>query len=160
MARTLLLICGVLASLVYVGTDILATTLYAGYSYTDQAVSELFAIGAPTGHIVVPLFTLSSALLLPFAAGLWLSSGRSRALRGMAYMLVGSAVNSLVLWNFFPMHMRGDEQTFTDTMHLILAVNPFVLLYLGLGTAAFKYWFRFYSIGTIVMLFVPFQLNG
>jgi predicted SAM-dependent methyltransferase len=73
----------------------------------------------------------------------------------MAFIIVGSAVNSLVLWNFFPMHMRDAEKTFTDTMHLILAINPFVLLYIGLGTAAFRNWFRFYSIGTILILFVP-----
>jgi hypothetical protein len=155
MARRLLLLCGVLASLVYVGTDILAGTLYVGYSFTDQAVSELFAIGAPTSRLVVPLFTLSSAFLLPFVLGVRMSSGRNRALRVMVFIIVGSAVNSLVLWNFFPMHIRGDEKTFTDTMHLILAANPFVLMYIGLGTAAFKNWFRFYSIGTIVILFVP-----
>ena len=155
MVRKLLLVCGILASLVYAGTDILAATLYAGYSFTDQAVSELFAIGAPTSHLVVPLFTLSSVLLLPFASGVWLSSGRSRALRFMALMMVGNAVNSLVLWIFFPMHMRGVEATFTDTMHLILAINPFVLLSIGLGAAAFRTWFRFYSIGTILILLVP-----
>jgi uncharacterized protein DUF998 len=155
MERKLLLICGVLASLVYIGTDILAAALYAGYSFRDQAVSELFAIGAPTSRLVVPLFTLSSALLLPFALGVWSASGRSRALRVMAFMIAGNAVDSLVLWNFFPMHMRGVEPTFTDTMHLILAINPFVLLSIGFGAAAFRNWFRFYSLGTILALFVP-----
>ena len=62
MARKALLICGILSPLVYVGTDILAGTLYAGYSFTSQAISELFAIGAPTSSLMVPLFTLSSVL--------------------------------------------------------------------------------------------------
>lgn len=153
--RQILLICGIPASMLYVGTDILASTLYAGYSFTSQAVSELFAIGAPTSHLVVPLFTISSALLLPFALGIRLKSGRNRALRTIALMVAGNAVNSLVLWNFFPMHMRGAEKTFTDTMHLILAINPFVLLALVFGVIAFRNWFRFYSIGTIVVLLVP-----
>jgi hypothetical protein len=56
--------------------------------------------------------------------------------------------------DFFPMHMRGVEPTFTDTMHLVLAINPFVLLSIGLGVAAFKNWFRLYSIGTILILVV------
>ncbi len=155
MARKVLLICGILASLFYVGTDTLAGSLYAGYSFTDQAVSELFAIGAPTSHLVVPLFTLSSVLLVAFALGVWLSSGRNRALRIMAFMIVGNAVNSLVLWNFFPMHMRGVEATFTDTMHGILAINPFILLSIVLAVVAFRNWFRFYSIGTILILLVP-----
>jgi hypothetical protein len=153
--KKILLICGILASVLYVGTDILVSTLYAGYSFISQAVSELFAIGAPTSHLLVPFFTLSSVLLLPFALGVWLASGRNRALRIMALMVVGNAVNSLVLWNFFPMHMRGVEKTFTDTMHLILAINPFILLALVFGVAAFRNWFRFYSIGTILILLVP-----
>jgi len=45
MVRKLLLICGILSSLLYVGTDILAAMLYEGYSYTSQSISELGAIG-------------------------------------------------------------------------------------------------------------------
>jgi MFS family permease len=149
--KKVLLICGILASIIYFATDILAGTLYAGYSY-----SELFAIGAPTSGLVVPLFTVSSLLLLAFAFGVWKSSSprRSRALRIMALMIIGNAVVSLILWNFFPMHMRGGEMTFTDTMHVILAINPFVPLTVVLGIVAFRNWFRFYSIGTILMMIV------
>lgn len=118
-----LLICGILAPLLYVSTDILAGALYAGYSFTSQAISELFAIGAPTSHLVVPLFTVYDVLLLAFAWGVCVSAGRNRALRVMALMVVGNAANGLVLWNFFPMHMRGFEATFTDTMHVILATT-------------------------------------
>jgi hypothetical protein len=156
--RMVLLICGIVSSLLYVGTDIIAGTLYAGYSFSSQAVSELFAIGAPTSGLVVPLFTLYSGLLVAFALGVWksaaIAAGRNRALRIMALMIIGSAVNSLVLWNFFPMHMRGFEPTFTDTMHGILAINPFLLVPLVLGVIAFQNWFRFYSIGTILMVIV------
>jgi hypothetical protein len=154
MLGKLLLVCGILSSLLYVATDTLAGILYSGYSFTSQAVSELFAIGAPTSHLVVPLFTLSSGSLAAFAFGVWSSSRQNRSLRVMAAMIFGNAVNGLVLWNFFPMHMRGVEPTFTDTMHLILAINPFVLLTIGSGVAAFKNWLRFYSIGTILTLVV------
>jgi hypothetical protein len=71
----------------------------------------------------------------------------------MALMMVGNAVNGLVLSNLFPMHMRGVEPTFTDTIHAILVSNPFVLLTVGLGVAAFRSWFRIYS--TILIIFVP-----
>lgn len=156
--KKVLLICGILASIIYVATDIIAGTLYVGYSFTSQAVSELFAIGAPTSSLVVPLFTVSSLLLVPFAFGVWKSAAAAasgnRALRIMALMIIGNAVTSLVLWNFFPMHMRGAEMTFTDTMHVILAINPFVPLTVVLGIVAFRNWFRFYSIGTILMMIV------
>jgi hypothetical membrane protein len=51
MLRNLLLICGILSSLLYVSTDTLAGTLWKGYSFTHQAVSELSGIGAPTRFI-------------------------------------------------------------------------------------------------------------
>ncbi len=155
--RNLLLVCGILSSLLYVGTDILAGTLYAGYSFTSQAISELFAIGAPTGPLVVPLFTVYDVLLVAFALGVWMSAGRNRALRFTALTMVGGAANGLVLWPFFPMHMRGVEATFTDTMHITLAAVGviFALLAVGFGATAFGKRFRFYSIGTILILLVP-----
>lgn len=48
MTRKLLLVCGILASLLYVATDMLAAIRWEGYSYTAQTISETFAIGAPT----------------------------------------------------------------------------------------------------------------
>lgn len=156
--RPVLLVCGILSALCYVATDIAGAILYSGYSITDQAVSELFAIGAPTSRIVVPLFTLSSFLLVAFALGVWASSGHSRLLRLMAAMFAGSALVGLVLWNFFPMHMRGAEPTFTDTMHLVLATNPFVLLSIALAVAVFRGWFRIYTVSTIAVLVLPAAL--
>ena len=151
MRTNLLLACGVLSPAIYIAGDLFAARLYPGFSYTDQAVSELFAIGAPTAGLVVALFSVSSALLLPFAAGLWLQPERRRLLRIAAVMIACDAIDSLVLWNFFPMHMRGAEKTLTDTMHLVLASNPFVLISLVLGAVAFRGWFRRYSIATILL---------
>lgn len=156
-----LLICGILAPALYAGTDILASTLYPGYSFVDQAVSELFAIGAPTSYLVVPLFTAYSLLILAFAFGVWGSAGRIRTLHIVGIILVANAFNGLTLWNFFPMHMRGAEVTFTDTMHLILAATGGIIgaLAVGFGGIALGRRFRFYSIGTIVMMFVPTLLT-
>lgn len=152
--RTEFLICGIAAALSYVGTDIGASLVYPGYSYVDQAVSELFAIGAPTSRLVVTFFSLSSLLLGMFAVGIWMISGHSRRLRLMAVCFAGSALVSLVLWNFFPMHMRGEQRTLTDKMHLILATNPFVLLSIGFGAAALPGGFRWYTSFTILLLVV------
>jgi len=72
----------------------------------------------------------------------------------MTLMMIGNAVNGLVLWNTFLMHMRGTEVTFTDTMHVTLAGVGviFVLLALGSGAVAFRKWFCFYTIGTLLAL--------
>jgi hypothetical protein len=150
---TALLMCGVLAPIAYVGTDIVAGLLYPGYRFTAQAPSELFAIGAPTSRLVVPLFSLSSALFVAFALGVWRVSTGTRALEILAFLVAANGIDSLALWQF-PMHMRGAPPTFSDTMHLILAINPFVLLSIAFGVAAFRNWFRSYSILTILILVV------
>lgn len=148
--RRALLAAGVLAPIVYVGTDIVAAQLYPGYSFADQAVSELFAIGAPTARPVAALFSLSSLLMLAFAAGAWRSG-----LHLMASMMLANAIDALALWIFFPLHMRGVAPTSTDTMHAVLAVNPFVLLTVVFALGEFRGWFRWYSVATIVAVLLP-----
>ena len=156
--RKVLVICGIAASLLYVATDIAASLRYPGYSFTDQAVSELFAMGAPTSRVVVAFFTVSSCLFAAFAVGVWLSSVGNRALCIMAFMILGNAIDTMLLWNLFPMHMRGIEPTLTDTMHGLLAINPFVLLTIASGIAAFRGWFRWYSVGTMLLLLITASL--
>jgi hypothetical protein len=145
-----LLACGVAGAAVYPLADVFATTRYPGFSYRDQAVSELFAIGAPTSELVVPLFSISSTLLLLFAGGIWMSANGRHLLQWIAVMMALNALDALVLWNFFPMHMRGSEPTFTDMMHGLLAVDPFLLTAVVLGAVAYSGAFRTYTVATIV----------
>jgi MFS family permease len=112
-----LLACGIAGGALYPISDILASRRYPGFSYRDMAVSELFAIGAPTSALVVTLFSISSALLLAFAVGIWRAAEGRSIVRWIAVLMALNALDALVLWNFFPMHMRGEAPTFTDTMH-------------------------------------------
>ena len=146
----LLLTCGIIGAVLYPLADIFATTQYPGFSYRDQAVSELFAIGAPTSGIVVPLFTASSSLLLLFAIGMWMSANGRHLVKAMAVMMALNTIDALVLWNVFPMHMRGVQPTFTDTMHGVLAIDPFVLAAMILAVIAFRGPFRRYTLATII----------
>lgn len=148
--RRVLVGCGIVGAVVYPLADIFASSRYPGFSYRDQAVSELFAIGAPTSSLVVPLFTASSTLLLLFAIGLWMSANGRRWVRPMAVMMALNALDALVLWNFFPMHMRGEQPTFTDAMHGALAIDPFLIAAIIMGAKAFRGRFRVYTIATIV----------
>lgn len=148
--RRALLVCGIIGAALYPLSDIFASMRYPGFSYRDQAVSELFAIGAPTGDLVVPLFSVSSTLLLLFGVGIWLSANGRRRLQWMGVMMVLNTIDALVLWNVFPMHMRGEQPTFTDTMHGALAIDPFLLAAVILGAMAFTGRFRVYTVTTIV----------
>lgn len=147
--RHAMLVCGIAGAALYPLSDILAATRYPGFSYRDQAVSELFAIGAPTSGLVVALFSISSALLFLFAIGIWMSADGRRWIRPMAVMMALNTIDALVLWNFFPMHMRGSQPTFTDRMHGLLAIDPFLLAAVVLGALAFRGWFRVYTVATI-----------
>ena len=162
MVRKVLLVCGVLAPLLYVATDILATMLYEGYSYTDQTISELFAIGAPTRPLVLVLAPAYALLVYAFGVGFWASAGEKRALRFVAAGLIGKEILGLVVTVFFPMHMRGFEGTLTDTMHgtLTLVGNLFMLLAIGFGATIFGKRFRLYSIATMLLIVVGGVLAG
>jgi hypothetical protein len=151
--HNILLICGVIAPLLYIVTDTVAGILYPDYNFIDQAISELLAINAPTSDFVFPLFTLYDILLIAFAFGVWLSAGKNRSLRVTALLMVGNAVTGLMLWNIFPMHMRGVEAAFTDTMHIILSGIGviFILLAVIFGSYALGKWFRLFSIVTILV---------
>ncbi len=145
-----LLACGIGGAILYPLADIVGTTRYPGFSYRDQAVSELFAIGAPTSPLVVPLFSISSTLLLLFAIGIWMSATGRRSMKWLAAMMALNALDALALWNVFPMHMRGSQPTFTDMMHGLLAVDPFLIAAVILGAVVFRGTFRVYTVGTIL----------
>lgn len=163
--RKLLLICGIASSLLYFSMDIVAGLLTEGYSFTSQAISELSAIGAPATPMWVPLGFVYAALLIAFGVGVWVIAGgqRRRTLSVIGGLLIALAVVGSLP---FPMHMRGDEKTFTDTMHLViygLIVPPLFMLSMGLGAVAYKgkkRWFSLYSVGTIVTLLVVGILTG
>lgn len=158
----ILLICGILSPLLYVGTDILAAMHWEAYSYTSQTFSELIAIDAPTRPFVVSLSLTYALLMFAFGVGVWQSAARKRALRFTAVGIVGKEILGLVVTLFFPMHMRGVEVSFTDTMHATLTGVGvlFFLFAIGFGAAAFGKRFRLYSIGTIVILVVFGVLAG
>ncbi|MFN8583183.1 MAG: DUF998 domain-containing protein [Gemmatimonadaceae bacterium] len=140
-----------LGAALYPVADFLAASRYPGYNYRDQAVSELFAIGAPTSDFLVPLFSLSSTGIALFALGIWMSANGRGLVRVLAAMMALNAVDALVLWNAFPMHMRGVAPSFTDLMHGLLAIDPFLLTAIILAAIAFPGRFRVYTITTFVV---------
>jgi len=135
VVRDILLVCGILSSLLYVGGDIVAAMSWRSYSYTSQSISELFAIGSPTRWIfaLIPY----TPLVIAFGIGVWWSAGRKRALRITGILLVAYGIVSQV-GSYFPMHLRGATGSFTDTMHILLTVVLVLLnlLFIGVGASA------------------------
>jgi hypothetical protein len=154
--RNRLLICGIFASLLYGGTDILVGTLQTDYNFASQSASVLSAFGASTRPIVLPLELTANVLLIAFALGVWVSADRNRTLRFTAGLLAGNAVISSIAVAFFPRHFGEAINTFANTMNIILmGVSVlFFLVAIGFGAAAYRNWFRFYSIGAIMVFLI------
>ncbi len=155
--RRVLLAAGIGASVFYAVALVLGPMRWEGYSSTNQTISELFAIDAPSRPLVVSLLFVSGALALAFGLGvLWLA-GRNRALRvtGWALVIVGVVDQA---GPFFPMHMREvlaqGGGTFSDTMHIALTIviSMLSLLAMAFGAVAFGKRFRVYSVATILTL--------
>jgi len=150
-----LLLCGILSSLLYIGTDILTSLLYEGYSYTSQQVSELSAIGAPTRQLWITMSFIWALLVIAFGIGIFQLTSPKRFLRLTGVLLVIYGVIGL-LWDFAPMHQRGTVELADDIMHIIFASVQvlLILLFIILGSGADGIGFRIYSIVTIIALLV------
>jgi hypothetical protein len=149
-----LLVCGVVSSVLYIGTDLLAAALYPGYSYTAQQVSELSAIGAPTRTLWIVMSVAFTALVVAFGAGVWRSAGSRRSLQVTAILLVVYGVIADLWVVFAPMHKRGTVGLATDASHIVFAAVQVlvIVLFIAFGSGARGLGFRIYSIATIVTM--------
>ncbi len=128
--KKVLLYCGMLSSLLYVGINIFVPMQWAGYRCTTQTVSELSAIGAPTRQLWVWLCVPYTLLVTAFAWGVWKSTGRNRSLRiAGGLMIIYGALG--VIWPFAPMHFRetlaAGGATWSDSLHIALGAVTEIL---------------------------------
>jgi hypothetical protein len=163
LIRNVLLVCGILSSLFYIGLDIFASIQWEGYNYIAQAFSELTAVEAPTRPLMVFGSVVYNLLVIACAVGVWKSADRKRTLYMVAVFLAAHAVTGFIGGVVFPMHSRGQTaMTLTDVMHITATMAEVLslLLLIGFGAAAFGKGFRFYSIGTILLLILGGTLAG
>jgi len=139
-----LLTCGVLSSAWYVLINIYVPYFYPGYSVADLTVSELSAIGAPT-RILWDLSCVFYLLLFSvFGWGVLKASGTNKTLHRLGILII---IYCLLNLYWPPMHMRGEEKTITDTLHIVWAVLTVGLMFLmtGIGSYAFDKRFKIFS---------------
>jgi protein-S-isoprenylcysteine O-methyltransferase Ste14 len=160
--RKHLLTCGLWSSLLYVATDLMAASWYAGYSITDQNYSELLATGAPTRSPMILVSIAYNLLVAIFAAGVWTSAGPKRTARITGSVMAAYAALSLVTPLFFQMDMRGAEATSRGGLHgpMTAVMSLFILLSMGFGAFLLGKRFRFYSFATIVIVVLFGILTG
>jgi hypothetical protein len=161
MVRKFLLGCGIVSSVLYVATDVIAARRYAGYSYADQWFSELTAAGAPTRPLMVVLKGIPYTLLMAaFGIGVWTSPGRARAARITGALLVGYSAFGMAGGVLFPMKPRealaAGEGTLRNTMHIptTAVMSLCLMLAMGFGATLPGRPFRYYTYGTILTVLV------
>jgi len=146
MLQKVLLSCGILAALLYLGTDRLAGKLLKGYSFTTQSISELSAAGSPTRSLVVWLTLAASVFMIVFGIGVWQAAGQEILRRVVGGLVIGNVVAGLVATVFFPTRF-GVRPIFgsVGVITMFLSVVSFVLA-MVFGAVAFRGWFRIFSI--------------
>ena len=154
-----LLICGILASLLYAAMLVVVPIQWPAYSSASQTVSELSAIGAPTRTLWVAFGRVYALLAIAFGLGVLLTAGRDRRLRVVGGALIAQSLVSL-FWP--PMHLRGMTTTLTDTMHIAFTVAWLLLMIVIMAFAASVLGkrFRLYSAATLAVFVVFGALTG
>jgi hypothetical protein len=162
MLRKIFLICGLLSSLLYVVTDVIASWWYEGYNIIDQNYSELLATGAPTRPAMLLVSIVYNLLVAAFAAGVWTTGSPKRMAHITGAVIIGYAVLSFVTPVFFQMDMRGAQVTPLGSLHphMTAVMSLFILSSIGFGAFLLGKRFRVYSFTTIALLIVFGGLTG
>lgn len=154
--RKVLLLSGIASALIWIGTDLLASLSYEGYNFPFDPISGLSAVDAPTKAFVVSLMYVYIILKAAFSLGVWNSAGQNRSLRITAGLLFTFVLTDIAS-SIFPWNPAEPLGTFENVMHSLFAGGIAVLLIfltIGFGAYAEGKWFRFYSYGTLLIMFV------
>jgi len=157
MLQKVLLSCGILAPLIYLGTDWLAGRILKGYSFAAQSISELSAAGSPTRSLVVSLTLVASVLMIAFGIGVWQAASQVLLPRVVGGLVIGNAAAGFVATLFFPTRF-GERPIFGSPGVIIMFFSiVFLVLAMIMGAVAFSGWLRILSIAipvTYVLLTV------
>lgn len=149
----LLLMAAFVAVGLYGIGDLVSGLLYDGYSYRDQAISELTAFGSPVRPLMVAVILVHGLLVLAFGVGVYRAADQ-RSLRWIGLLLITAGLIGFPTHTVFAMSSRWMEGGFNDTMHIILSGVFSLLVFAAMILAAIAHsgWFRIYSIATLVVV--------
>lgn len=152
---------GILSLLLYLAADIIGGVLTPGYSFKEQAVSELMLVGSEYRMLVSALIFTSALAGIAFGVGIVLhfDHRRSRLLFFGGILFMVSALSTCLTSTIFPQDPIDGEVTFAGTMHLTLVginvvISIVFILMFGIGLNKEFGWkaFRLYSIITLFIM--------
>jgi hypothetical membrane protein len=149
-----LLTCGILSPVLYAVSDVLAGLRWEDYSFQNQTISELGAIGAPSQPLFSTLLVPTYLLFVAFGLGVRRAAGGRGRLRIAGALLIAFGVIALITGPFVSMHPRGAEQGLAGALHLIEGgVEMMILLAaMALAGTALGRCFRGYTIITVAFM--------
>jgi CubicO group peptidase (beta-lactamase class C family)/hypothetical membrane protein len=149
-----LLVFGIVSSVLYALTDVIGGVSYTGYSFSSQAISELMAVGAPSEHIVDPLFIIGGLLGIGFGIGVLRAAHRGRELSLTGLLLVIYSAIGLTGPTLFEMHPRGTAALAGDMPHIVVTeiIVLLTLAIIALAATAVRGRFRTYSFLTLLTI--------
>lgn len=154
----LLLLCGIVAPLVYLATVIAGAAAVPQYSHIAMAVSALAQRGTPHPLVIEIGFSLSAVLSAAFGFGIWKTAGdRDGALHLSGALLIAYGIVALMIAVAFPMDPAGGEMTLPGVMHLVLVGLSAMILLAAILLAGFAFgratpWFRAYSVVSALLM--------
>lgn len=165
-ATKVLLAGGIAYGVLYVvANDVIAATIFDGYSRVDQAISELSGTQAPSRPFLTAMLPLFALVVIGFGIGVWKAAQQSRALRVTGGILVAQGL-VFPLWLLFPMTSREEmvkaTTTAHDVGHLLLGALAilFIIAEMGFSAAAFGKRFRLFSVAMAVTVLVFGAVTG
>lgn len=151
--QKLLPLMAILAVVIYGVGDAVSGLLYTGYSFRDQAISELTAFGSPVRPIMMTIMLVHGGLLVAFGVGLF-RSARSVGLRWTGALLSAANLVTLPTHTVWAMSSRGMQTGINDTLHAqtTIAFSLFVGAAIVLSAIAIRGWFRPFAFMTLAMI--------
>lgn len=149
LATRLLVLCGLAAAIVFIGTDLVSGSLWHGYDYVVRSISQLSATGSPVRPFAAPLFALVNVLTIAFGIGIWRWASSDHWLRTMALIVVANGAFALAA-AFFPNHVGVTPRFLSPGVLLAAASVVCIVLAIGVSVFAVGGWLRVYSIATLL----------
>ncbi|WP_291298474.1 DUF998 domain-containing protein [Elioraea sp.] len=142
-SQKLLPLMAILAVVIYGVGDVVSGLLYTGYSFRDQAISELTAFGSPVRAFMMTIMLAHGGLLVIFGVCLF-RSACSRALRWTGALVSAANLVTLPTHTIWAMSSRGMQTGVNDTLHAqtTIAFSLLVGAAVALSAIAIRGWFR------------------
>jgi hypothetical protein len=166
MKQRILVMCGVIAPLLFVFMTILGGAIRPGYSHIANTVSELLSPGSPNRFLLSTIFTIYALLIALFGIGMLLfvrRSGQSTQIGSLgAFLFIIAGMVNVTTATVFPQDPWGSTRTFAGEMHIVLSgvigalqlfsISLFGIWFIRAGNSRGYAVYSFLTAGAVILL--------